>query len=481
MILQWGIIRNLKSPDAVNLKCPTCSDYVMAHRNWATLNIPVCGKKNCNRDGINMKKMVEARGWIFNSFTGRLIDFVCDDGHQSSITLADLRRGQDCKTCRDGEPTCDCKKLGKGFSSGKAYICSHYNHKALHPKSAAEWDNENPINKGYSVDKLAPTSQQEFGFKCKTCKMSYDQSLSSRSRGCRCPYCSENKVCLNNCLQTTHSDLALLWDPDNTIKVTEITYGSTKEVSWICMKHEKVFKWDCSPNEMTSKANGKVGCPKCLGICYDQLTGGHEHFVKIANEVHKGKYTYPERYVACHKKLNIMCVKHGLFPQKPANHKLGQGCPNCAKELLESKGMTELKAVLDSMGLRYICEEFFSGLCDKRPLRVDIYLIDFNLIIEYDGEQHFRLVSKMWGGEKALQNSKRRDKIKDQYCLSHGINLCRIPFKFKPSVEHILFVLGECKKGLFYSSYPDYYSEMCKIFDMTRVNVRLMEPLKLLR
>ena len=57
----------------------------------------------------------------------------------------------------------------------------------------------------------------------------------------------------------------------------------------------------------------------------------------------------------------------------------------------------------------------------------DFYLPDYNIVIEYDGKQHFQKVPS-WGGEKAHKIQSSRDEAKNKYCLDKGITLIRIPY-----------------------------------------------------
>ena len=65
-------------------------------------------------------------------------------------------------------------------------------------------------------------------------------------------------------------------------------------------------------------------------------------------------------------------------------------------------------------------------------MRFDYFIPDINLLIEVDGEQHFRPVC--FGGitkeraELIFRKSQERDKIKDDYCKEHNIKLVRVPY-----------------------------------------------------
>ena len=65
----------------------------------------------------------------------------------------------------------------------------------------------------------------------------------------------------------------------------------------------------------------------------------------------------------------------------------------------------------------------------NKKLRFDFYLPDYNTLIEYDGEQHFKPI-EYFGGEEKYNILKNNDEIKNKYCKTHKINLIRIPYTF---------------------------------------------------
>jgi len=58
---------------------------------------------------------------------------------------------------------------------------------------------------------------------------------------------------------------------------------------------------------------------------------------------------------------------------------------------------------------------------DKRKLRCDFFLPKLNLIIEYNGKQHYDSVD-FFGGSKGLKSTQKRDKIKYDFCKKNKIN-----------------------------------------------------------
>lgn len=74
--------------------------------------------------------------------------------------------------------------------------------------------------------------------------------------------------------------------------------------------------------------------------------------------------------------------------------------------------------------------------------RFDFYLPQYNLFIEYDGEQHYKPVRYCTQSDDEVeQNFKRtqeHDKIKNEYCENNHINLLRIPYWEKENIEMII-------------------------------------------
>lgn len=97
-----------------------------------------------------------------------------------------------------------------------------------------------------------------------------------------------------------------------------------------------------------------------------------------------------------------------------------------------SIGEALIAEVLTNNKIVYYQEYKFQDLGN---LRYDFYLPEYNRLIEFDGEQHFRDTG--WGD---LKSYRERDKIKNNYAKSHNISLIRIPYweKDKINLEMLL-------------------------------------------
>lgn len=69
------------------------------------------------------------------------------------------------------------------------------------------------------------------------------------------------------------------------------------------------------------------GCNQCAN---NKKRSTREDFIRRARKVHCDRYDYSlVEYVNNHNKIKIICSKHGVFEQTPANHLNKHGCPLC--------------------------------------------------------------------------------------------------------------------------------------------------------
>ena len=168
------------------------------------------------------------------------------------------------------------------------------------------------------------------------------------------------------------------------------------------------------------------------GKCYIESTKlGKEKFIEQAIKVHGDRYDYSKVvYVNNKTKVTLTCKTHGDFNTRPDSHMFsGTGCLKCSY----SKGEEKISNILKEFNINYIPEYSF----DNSKYRFDFYLPDFNILIEYDGEQHFRSV-EYFGGDEAYELRKVNDLNKDLLAISKNIPLIRIPYYKYDSLKTFL-------------------------------------------
>lgn len=109
-------------------------------------------------------------------------------------------------------------------------------------------------------------------------------------------------------------------------------------------------------------------------------------------------------------------------------------CRQCTKT--QSKNERLVKIELQKLNIEF-CEQKRFQDC-RSPitnylLPFDFYLIDKNIIIEVDGQQHFypariNQISQE-KANKAFERLKYNDMVKTNYCINNHINLCRISYQ----------------------------------------------------
>ena len=207
--------------------------------------------------------------------------------------------------------------------------------------------------------------------------------------------------------------------------------GCYEPVKIICKKHG-VF--EMAPTYHLIGHN----CPKCVSEEMSNLRRSTtEDFIKSAKKIHKDTYDYSKvQYVERNIPVAIICKNHGLFYQTPNTHLSGSGCPFCK----QTKGESAIENYLKEKGIKYVKEYQIpntSLFCDRKYLLVDFYLPDYNLFIEYNGQQHYFPVD-IFGGEEVYNMQVERDISLRQYCSENKIILLEIPYTKKKEIDKIL-------------------------------------------
>ena len=67
----------------------------------------------------------------------------------------------------------------------------------------------------------------------------------------------------------------------------------------------------------------------------------------------------------------------------------------------------------------------------------DFYLPSKNVIIEFNGAQHYKIVD-YFGGKSTFERQQNRDFALRQYCKEHKIKIIEIPYTEYDNIESIL-------------------------------------------
>lgn len=113
-------------------------------------------------------------------------------------------------------------------------------------------------------------------------------------------------------------------------------------------------------------------------------------------------------------------------------------CTHC--EGNTSTGERIISMWLDRNSISYFTQYGFEDCVYKRKLLFDFYIPSHNLLIEFDGEQHYKPFD-IFGGEKSFIEVQIRDNIKNNYCYEKSITLVRIKYDKINEIDDILSCL----------------------------------------
>lgn len=258
---------------------------------------------------------------------------------------------------------------------------------------------------------------------CSTHGIFYQQAL-QHTRGSGCPQCYGNIK-----LSTTEFiKKAKLVHGNRYIYKNVIYKNALTPVSIKCKLHGY---FNQSP---ASHLNG-AGCLKCASIKMHNIQiKDINEFIKDANKVHSGIYDYSRVIYKGNKtKVEIVCNKHGPFWQTPINHISGKnGCPICRS----SKGEKYISKFLIKNNIKYIAQKKFENLVDIKQLSFDFYIPNKNLLIEYNGIQHYQAIDH-FGGIQQLKIQRHHDWLKRKYARDNNIELLII--KYTDNISYLLY------------------------------------------
>jgi len=179
------------------------------------------------------------------------------------------------------------------------------------------------------------------------------------------------------------------------------------------------------------------GCPKCGGNVRLDTT----QFIERSTNIHAIKYDYSRvKYKSSTTKVAIFCPKHGKFLQLPNDHLRGCGCPKCQM----SRGENKIIKFLERMNISYEHQYWFadcrSDIGKRQVLRFDFFIPSKNILIEFDGKQHFEIgrLGNHNQTQDDLEYIQHHDSIKTKYARHKGISLFRIKYTKINKVDEIL-------------------------------------------
>ena len=288
---------------------------------------------------------------------------------------------------------------------------------------------------------------------------SFFQTPHEHLDGCGCQKCKLEKQSLNRRKKQLDfiSQLKELhggkYDYSKTVYTTAHDY-----ITVTCPKHGD-FKIRAS-NHLRGQ-----GCPLCRNEKIGQSKRStNEIFIDKAKKVHGGKYDYSKvDYKGNKIPVIIICPEHGEFLQRPNDHLMGHGCPECAKKFGIAEKLV-LKALREKYGV--VSYQYKESFLQSRTSykSIDFYLPDYKIGVEYQGAQHLG-PNIRFGGEECYKIQYQRDMDKFKVCEENGIKMFYISFEKKIPKEYFAKIYTSFDE--LFSAIDDYIEKTERINELT--------------
>lgn len=252
-------------------------------------------------------------------------------------------------------------------------------------------------------------------------------------------YCNPKCQAIGHSLKTKKSNEQYINEcniiHDNFYKYTLTKYNGTDNLITIICPYHGQF------DQLAGHHHAGHGCRECgLQKLANLFKKSNAKFISDAIEVHGYLYGYDlVEYVNWKTEVTIKCNRCGnIFDQIPMHHLRGHGCLKCNS----SHGESQIINFLNTNHITYIYQKRYNdcrGVGNNR-LSYDFYIPSHNLLIEFDGRQHYE--SAYIGGFKTTEEqflkTKEHDHRKDEYAKNNNIKLLRIPYWDMKKISEIL-------------------------------------------
>jgi len=340
------------------------------------------------------------------------LQYICLKHQDMGVQLIDwahFHRGQGCKYCGKENKKNGCQK-----------DLEDYNAKELTESKGLEFVKITREDSKLCVYYICPT-HRDVGVQ--------RTSLESiRRMKIGCPYCiGRNK--------TTESFCKELYNINPNIQIRGEYISADTPIECECLIDGTI--WAPTPNRLL----GGCGCPECGRIASNKnSTKSNDQFLLELSQINPDVLIL-EEYIQAKLPMRVMCKKCGYrWSTTPDNLLHGGCCSECSATPNEKK----LGDILVQRGFKLERQKKYSDCRDQLPLPFDIYLSEHNILVEYDGEQHYHPVN--FGGisdENACKNflkTQYHDSIKTQYCEANNIPLIRVPYWEKDNLEEFVML-----------------------------------------
>ena len=289
----------------VGSNCPICSGQkvLTGYNDLATTNPELAKEWNYERNA-NLSPE------ILTGNSGKKVWWKCVKGHEWIASVIHRNNGSGCPIC-----------------SGKKVLIGYNDLATINPTLAKEWNYEK--NGNLKPEDCTANSGKKVWWKCGN-GHEWMVSISHRSNGTDCPYCSGRfAIKGENDLTTINPTLAKEWnyERNGNLRPEDFTANSGKKVWWKC---DKGHEWQAT---IANRNRGR-GCPYCTNQKvlkgFNDLETTNPELVKEWN-YERNVELKPEQFThGSEKRVWWICKKGHEWQAVIHSRSKGAGCPYCS-------------------------------------------------------------------------------------------------------------------------------------------------------
>lgn len=260
----------------------------------------------------------------------------------------------------------------------------------------------------------------------KVIKSKYDRAINNNKQ----LYCSAQ--CAKDVQKPKWDDIVSLFENHGYILLSREYINAKSKLEYICPKHQ-----ECGSQYITyNNLKQGFGCKYCgiektaesRRLSFDEAKNIFDkHDMILLDQEYKNANT-PMAYI---------CKHHPEFGVQymALSNAYKQHCPHCNV----IKGENKISDYLFKNNIKFISHKSYDDLLGIKggKLSYDFYLPNFNMLIEYQGEQHEHPVDA-FGGKVQFEVQQEHDKRKREYAQKHNIELLEIWYYDFKKLEEIL-------------------------------------------
>lgn len=324
-----------------------------------------------------------------------------------------------------------------------------------------------PYTNGEFIEKLRSVYGDDFDYsevnyvnnrttirlRCKKHGDAFERLPSNLLKGWGCPSCNKEQG------KTWANTVACTYDPQlRSVRWTTkrfIAESKTRFGDGVFDYSQCVYENNDTPVTLINKQSGKVfSVLPYEHLRHDEYYDGERryyqgttdaekiHYIvkRIRENVNHKVYVPMQHIEDSRKTIKCICPVHGVFYTNLARIYNGVCCPECQKPAGESIGERNIRKYLTSKGIVFLQEYriedkgYFENFA-----RVDFYLPEHNIFIEFQGEQHYGIGNEeLSHGRKTFKEQKKRDDSLRKYAFDKRIELIEVPFFFRNHVKDYL-------------------------------------------